>query len=528
MQVLIVGGLGGQIGAASKIAMARGASVQLAESVTTALNILRAGNRIDLVMADIALDVAALIDAISKERINVPVVACGIGNDVNGAVNAIKAGAQEFIPLPPEADLIAAIFEAVTEESHALIHRDARMAETLRLASQVANSSASILITGESGTGKEIISRYVHRKSNRSDKPFVAVNCAAIPDNLLESELFGHEKGAFTGAQARRIGKFEEANGGTLLLDEISEMDVRLQAKLLRAIQEKEIDRLGGKTPVKVDVRILATSNRNLEAEVNAGNFREDLYFRLNVVNLDIPSLRERPDDIPVLAEFFVKKYSDANDVPIRPISPLAIQRLLSHHWRGNVRELENTMHRAVLIAGPDEIGPEAIMLSGTGSSEPARTQTSPDAQSPAPAAPASPASPASARASSAYANANAAYGAASSAYQSGTPAPAQPTPQAPVEPAHTTPDENGSDANDTDTGNGNSNGNDGSMTAALVGRTVADVERDLIIDTLKHCFGNRTHAANILGISIRTLRNKLRQYTDEGLAVPAPGDGQD
>ncbi|WP_412558712.1 sigma-54-dependent transcriptional regulator [Thalassospira sp. MIT1370] len=524
MQVLIVGGLGGQIGAASKIAMARGASVQLAESVTTALNILRAGNRIDLVMADIALDVAALIDAISKERINVPVVACGIGNDVNGAVNAIKAGAQEFIPLPPEADLIAAIFEAVTEESHALIHRDARMAETLRLASQVANSSASILITGESGTGKEIISRYVHRKSNRADKPFVAVNCAAIPDNLLESELFGHEKGAFTGAQARRIGKFEEANGGTLLLDEISEMDVRLQAKLLRAIQEKEIDRLGGKTPVKVDVRILATSNRNLEAEVNAGNFREDLYFRLNVVNLDIPSLRERPDDIPVLAEFFVKKYSDANDVPIRPISPLAIQRLLSHHWRGNVRELENTMHRAVLIAGPDEIGPEAIMLSGTGSSEPARTQTSPDAQSPAPAAPASPASPASARASSAYANANAAYGAASSAYQSGTPAPAQPTPQAPVEPAHTTPDENGSDANDTDTGNGN----DGSMTAALVGRTVADVERDLIIDTLKHCFGNRTHAANILGISIRTLRNKLRQYTDEGLAVPAPGDGQD
>ncbi|MEE3046184.1 MAG: sigma-54 dependent transcriptional regulator [Pseudomonadota bacterium] len=526
MQVLIVGGLGGQIGAASKIAMARGASVQLAESVTTALNILRAGNRIDLVMADIALDVAALIDAISKERINVPVVACGIGNDVNGAVNAIKAGAQEFIPLPPEADLIAAIFEAVTEESHALIHRDARMAETLRLAAQVANSSASILITGESGTGKEIISRYVHRKSNRSDKPFVAVNCAAIPDNLLESELFGHEKGAFTGAQARRIGKFEEANGGTLLLDEISEMDVRLQAKLLRAIQEKEIDRLGGKTPVKVDVRILATSNRNLEAEVNAGNFREDLYFRLNVVNLDIPSLRERPDDIPVLAEFFVKKYSDANDVPIRPISPLAIQRLLSHHWRGNVRELENTMHRAVLIAGPDEIGPEAIMLSGTGSSEPARPQTSPDAQSPAPAAPASPVSPASARASSAYANANAAYGAASSAYQSGTPAPAQPTPQAPVEPAHATPDENGSDANDTDTGNGNSN--DGSITAALVGRTVADVERDLIIDTLKHCFGNRTHAANILGISIRTLRNKLRQYTDEGLAVPAPGDGQD
>ncbi|WP_085642005.1 sigma-54 dependent transcriptional regulator [Thalassospira sp. MCCC 1A03138] len=525
MQVLIVGGLGGQIGAASKIAMARGATVQLAESVTTSLNILRAGNRIDLVMADITLDVAALIEAMHRERINVPVVACGIGNDVNGAVNAIKAGAQEFIPLPPEADLIAAIFEAVTEESHALIHRDARMAETLRLATQVANSSASILITGESGTGKEIISRFVHRKSNRADKPFVAVNCAAIPDNLLESELFGHEKGAFTGAQARRIGKFEEANGGTLLLDEISEMDVRLQAKLLRAIQEKEIDRLGGKSPVKVDVRILATSNRNLEAEVNAGNFREDLYFRLNVVNLDIPSLRERPDDIPVLAEFFVKKYSEANDVPIRPISPLAITRLRSHHWRGNVRELENTMHRAVLIAGPTEIGPEAIMLSGAGSSEPGwQSAPSPEAAAPAPA-PSQPAPSAPSRASSAYANA--AYGGA--AYR-----PVPPAQQAPHAPAPL-PDHHDDYAPpcpavpvDHDADSADQINADSSVTAALVGRTVADVERDLIIDTLKHCFGNRTHAANILGISIRTLRNKLRQYTDEGLAVPQPGNGQD
>ncbi len=387
----------------------------------------------------------------------------------------------------------------------------------------MANSSASILITGESGTGKEIISRYVHRKSNRSDKPFVAVNCAAIPDNLLESELFGHEKGAFTGAQARRIGKFEEANGGTLLLDEISEMDVRLQAKLLRAIQEKEIDRLGGKSPVKVDVRILATSNRNLEAEVNAGNFREDLYFRLNVVNLDIPSLRERPDDIPVLAEFFVKKYSDANDVPVRPISPLAIQRLLSHHWRGNVRELENTMHRAVLIAGPDEIGPEAIMLSGE-SSTPAPAAAAPVSQAPAPSASA-PAPSTTARASSAYASANAAYGAASSAYQPSAPAPAAHSPSAPANEAPSRDDD--ADSGDDGASDESTAGN-GSVTSALVGRTVADVERDLIIDTLKHCFGNRTHAANILGISIRTLRNKLRQYTDEGLAVPAPGDGHD
>jgi DNA-binding NtrC family response regulator len=549
MQVLIVGGLGGQIGAASKIAMARGASVQLAESVTTALNILRAGKRIDLVMADIALDVGALITALSTERISVPVVACGVGNDINGAVNAIKAGAQEYIPLPPEADLIAAIFEAVTEESHALIHRDPRMTETLRLAEQVSRSNASILITGESGTGKEILSRFIHRKSNRADKPFVAVNCAAIPDNLLESELFGHEKGAFTGAQARRIGKFEEANGGTLLLDEISEMDVRLQAKLLRVIQEREIDRLGGSKPVKVDVRILATSNRDLEAYVQQGNFREDLYFRLNVVNLDIPSLRERPGDIPVLAEFFMRKYSEANDMPLRPISPLAIERLVGHYWRGNVRELENTMHRAVLIAGPDEIGPESIMLSGT----------APQAVAPAPqqAAPAQqqgygnngPDPRDIARnnaAASAYnpAYVNQAYrnsGGSAGGYGNSTPdnggyaAPHEPVqpPQPASPPAshdpYATPSSNGTPPPHDHAPEGEDTGvisDHGSITAALVGRTVADVERELIIDTLKHCFGNRTHAANILGISIRTLRNKLRQYNDEGVSVPLPGNG--
>jgi DNA-binding NtrC family response regulator len=537
MQVLIVGGLGGQIGAASKIAMARGASVQLAESVTTALNILRAGKRIDLVMADITLDVGALITALSRERISVPVVACGVGNDINGAVNAIKAGAQEYIPLPPEADLIAAIFEAVTEESHALIHRDPRMTETLRLAEQVSRSTASILITGESGTGKEILCRFIHRKSNRADKPFVAVNCAAIPENLLESELFGHEKGAFTGAQARRIGKFEEADGGTLLLDEISEMDVRLQAKLLRVIQEREIDRLGGSKPVKVDVRILATSNRDLEAYVQSGNFREDLYFRLNVVNLDIPALRERPGDIPVLAEFFVRKYSEANDMPIRPISPLAIERLVHHYWRGNVRELENTMHRAVLIAGPDEIGPEAIMLSGT-APQPAPQAPPPQQQGYGASGPDPRDIARNNVAASAYnpAYVNQAYrssGAATGGYDTsgnGTygAAPRQPAP-APQDPYAengraapvSAPTDIADDRADQDVISEN-----GSITAALVGRTVADVERELIIDTLKHCFGNRTHAANILGISIRTLRNKLRQYNDEGVSVPLPGNG--
>ncbi len=208
-----------------------------------------------------------------------------------------------------------------------------------------------------------MLARHIHRRSRRSAGPFVALNCAAIPDNLLELELFGHEKGAFSGAVARRIGKFEAADGGTLLLDEISEMDVRLQAKLLRALQEREIDRLGGAAPVRVNVRILATTNRDLPAEVQRGTFREDLYFRLNVVSLRIPPLRERPGDIAALAEHFARRYAEVNGVPFRPLSRDTAPRLTSHAWRGNVRELENVIHRAVLLADGTEIGIEAIEL---------------------------------------------------------------------------------------------------------------------------------------------------------------------
>ncbi len=321
------------------------------------------------------------------------------------------------------------------------------MAECLKLADQVAPSDASILVTGESGTGKELIARYLHEKSRRSDQRFVALNCAAIPENLLESELFGHEKGAFTGAVARRIGKFEEASGGTLLLDEISEMDPRLQAKLLRAIQEGEVDRIGGAKPVKVDIRIIATTNRDLETEVANKNFREDLYFRLNVVNLRIPPLRERPKDIPVLATHFIKKYAEANGMDPLPLSREAEKQIISHAWPGNVRELENTMHRCILLASGKEIGTEALLLNDRGAT--------------------------------------------------GISTPA------------------------------NGNGGNGGDVAGLVGRTVADVERELIIDTLQHCIGNRTHAANILGISIRTLRNKLKQYNEQGFSVPMPGESE-
>jgi DNA-binding NtrC family response regulator len=380
-------------------------------------------------------------------------VACGIGTDTRRAVEAIRAGAKEYLPLPADAELIAAVLAAVADESHQLVYEDEAMAAVLSLADQIAGSEASILVTGESGTGKEVLARYVHRKSARNDKSFISVNCAAIPENLLESELFGHEKGAFTGAIARRIGKFEEANGGTLLLDEISEMDARLQAKLLRAIQEREIDRVGGTKPVKVDIRIIATSNRDLAEAVKHGTFREDLLYRLNVVNLRLPALRERPKDIRALAHHFARKYAEANGVAYRPISSQTERLLLGHVWKGNVRELENTIHRAVLLATGAEISPEAIRL-------PDGTQVG--------AAPA--VSPQNSSVQSAVASA-------------------------------------------------------GAVTRSLVGRTVSDVERDLILDTLDHCLGNRTHAANILGISIRTLRNKLREYSDSGLSIPNHGE---
>ncbi len=452
MRLLIVGGLNGQIGSATKIAMERGAKVSHAAGIEQALDSLRGGAGADLVFCDVTLDIGALVKGLAAERICTPVVACGIGTDTRRAVDAIRAGAKEYLPLPADPELIAAVLAAVADESHQLVYEDEAMAAVLSLADQIAGSEASILITGESGTGKEVLARYVHRKSMRNEKPFISVNCAAIPENLLESELFGHEKGAFTGAIARRIGKFEEANGGTLLLDEISEMDARLQAKLLRAIQEREIDRVGGTKPVKVDIRIIATSNRDLAEAVKHGTFREDLLYRLNVVNLRLPALRERPKDIKALAHHFARKYAEANGVAYRPIAPATDRLLLSHPWRGNVRELENTIHRAVLLAQGPEILPEAIRLPDGSqvSAQTAQAQNSPVA--------------------SAVVNAAA-------------------------------------------------------VTRSLVGRTVSDVERDLILDTLDHCLGNRTHAANILGISIRTLRNKLREYADAGVTVPSHGE---
>ena len=455
MRLLIVGTLDGHIATAGKIALERGAKVAHVDTVDAALTALRAGQGADLIMVDVCLDVAKLCTSLESERISVPVVGCGIGADPKLAVDAIRAGAKEYIPLPPDAELIAAVLEAVAEEANAFVHRDPAMAKVLHLADQIAPSDASVMNTGESGTGKEVLAHYLHSKSNRARKQFITLNCAAIPDALLESELFGHERGAFTGAISRRIGKFEEASGGTLMLDEISEMHPRLQAKLLRAVQEREIDRVGGSQPIKVDIRLLATSNRDLEEEVRLGNFREDLYFRLNVVTIALPALRDRPQDIEPLAQYFIAKYAEANGMPTPPLGPEIRQLLRNHFWRGNVRELENTMHRAVLLAQDGVITEDSLVLTGT-SLGPSSVEEA-------------------ARANTAA-------------------APAQPRAAA---------------------GNG---------VRARVGNTVADVERDLILDTLQHCLGNRTHAANILGISIRTLRNKLKLYSQGGNAIPMPG----
>lgn len=315
---------------------------------------------------------------------------------------------------------------------------DRRMRDIIQLAKTVAQSKATILIQGESGTGKELVANLVHTNSTRSSRPFVAINCAAIPDNLLESELFGYERGAFTGAVNAKSGKFELANGGTLLLDEISEMDIRLQAKLLRVLQEGEVDRIGGRKPIPVDVRIIATTNRNLGDCVKEGSFREDLFYRLNVVNLTLPPLRERLGDVRLLSVHFMKIYSDRNGKSMTGYIPEALSLLESHTWPGNIRELENVIERTVLTAKTNMISAQDIYLERR-------------------------------------------------------------------EVTHT---------------------GDRDPLGALFdknwapGRTLDDIERNVIIEALKYHHGNRTHTARALGISIRTLRNKIADYRRLGIHV--------
>lgn len=418
MRILIVGNLAARLAASAHDALGRDVEVEFAAEPRAALSAAAKSRPVDLYFLEAGAALSASIAALRAAQIAAPVIACGYAP--SGEDDAHRAGAAAYVTPQSDVHELADAVERALSGRGDVIATDAAMVEALALADRVARADATILITGESGSGKEVVARRIHRLSGRAAKPMVSVNCAAIPDNLLESELFGHERGAFTGAIARRIGKFEEAHGSTLLLDEISEMDNRLQAKLLRALQERVIDRVGGAKPVRVDARIIATSNRDLKADVARGVFREDLYYRLNVVTICVPPLRERPSDAAALADFFAARFADVNGLARRPLSLAAKIAVVNARWPGNVRELENAIHRAVLLSrGPEiELAPEAR-----------------------------------------------------------------------------------AGAENPQTHHG------------LAGRRLADVERELIVDTLALFDDNRTHAAAALGISIRTLRNKLAAY---------------
>ena len=410
---------------------------------------------VHMVISDLRMspmDGLQLLAEIRTRKPGLPVLLMTAFGDVDRAVAAMKGGACDFMlkPFEPRALLDQIERYAIPPAAPGVIAVAQATRDVLLLAARVAKSDATVLLTGESGVGKEVFARYIHDQSPRGKGPFVAINCAAIPDNLLEATLFGHEKGAFTGAQSAQAGKFEQANGGTLLLDEISEMPQALQAKLLRVLQEREVERVGGKKPQPVDIRVLATSNRNMAAEVAAGRFREDLYYRLNVFPLAIPSLRERPDDIVPLAQHFLAVHG-ARLGRVAKISAAAAAILAAHPWPGNVRELENVMQRALILAPSDSIEVDHLLLQGAGIALPAALPTNP--AGPAAAVP---------------------------------PAPtfAVTTPQASV--------------------------------STVISANMKDLERQHILETLAKVGGSRKKAIEILGISERTLRYKLKQYREE------------
>ncbi len=393
-----------------------------------------------LVLTDLRMPEVSGLDLLKKVKTlspQTPVVLLTAYGTIQNAVDAMRHGAFDYLLKPFSSESLEAVVRRALgaapgreeKTGHEIITQDPGFSRVLERSSQAAGSSATILVQAESGTGKELLARMIHRKSPRSAGPFIAVNCAALPENLLESELFGFEKGSFTGAAASKQGKFELANRGTLLLDEIGEMAPILQAKLLRVLQEKEVDRIGGKEPVRIDVRVIATTNRDLEALVRAGSFREDLYYRLNVIRLTIPPLRERVDDIPLLADFFCKRYGREFGREKVQCAAEAVGRLRRYHWPGNVRELENAVQRAVALCTGATIEADDLLLEA----------------------------------------------AASPAEMSAPP----PTP--PGLPAGVT--------------------------------TMRDMERELIRKTLEETSGNRTRAAKVLGISLRTLRNKLNEF---------------
>ncbi|MCP3941222.1 MAG: sigma-54-dependent Fis family transcriptional regulator [Desulfobacteraceae bacterium] len=405
----------------------------------------------DIVIADDATPGFSALEFLKKivdSQLNCKTIIITPEPVVDYAVSLMKYGAMDYLIKPVdlrqlELSVRRALLSRKTgkvpegksvsgkKKQVAIITQNSGMLNLLKLALRVADSSASVLIQGESGTGKELFAKYLHEKSRRHSQPFIAINCAALPENLLESELFGHEKGAFTGAISRKMGKFELADKGTLFLDEITEMQFHLQAKLLRVIQEKVVDRVGGTEPVDVDVRVIATTNRNARESVDNHSFREDLYYRLNTIPLLIPPLRDRIGDLGLLCDFFIKKYCQIDGRDVKGMTNRTFALLSGHPFSGNVRELENIIHRAVLLAESEYIKPEDLLLDGM-----------------------------------------------------------MTTPSYPVElVAEPTLD-----------------GPQGSL---------KEMEQKMIFKTLDQTEGNRTHAAKILGISVRTLRNKLNEYKE-------------
>ncbi|HQR05018.1 MAG TPA: sigma-54 dependent transcriptional regulator [Rhodocyclaceae bacterium] len=324
-------------------------------------------NDYQMVISDLRMepmDGLRLLAEIRGLRPGLPVLLMTAFGDVDKAVLAMRGGACDFMLKPFESrDLLAQIDRyAVVPAAEGVVAEDRRTRDLLLLAARVARTDATVLLTGESGTGKEVLARYIHDQSLRGRGPFVAINCAAIPENLLEATFFGHEKGAFTGAQSAQPGKFEQADGGTLLLDEISEMPLALQAKLLRVLQEREVERVGGRKPVAVDIRVLATSNRNMAEEVRQGRFRQDLYYRLNVFPLEIPPLRDRQADIVALARYHLQRQTQMQGGEA-DLAPATAASLAAYSWPGNVRELENVIQRALILANGGPIKPEHLLL---------------------------------------------------------------------------------------------------------------------------------------------------------------------
>lgn len=362
-----------------------GASVRMAASGAEALEIIEATNELDIAILDVRMpppDGLSILKQVREKGIDLPIIIVTAQESSTVTIEAMQHGAYDYIskPFDPESMLImveraleyrrrtrrAGNFEAnepTRDPRDLLIGHSAAMQEVYKLIGRVANSDVTVLITGESGTGKERVARAIHHTSNRRNGPFIAVNCAALPETLLESELFGHEKGAFTGATSQRKGRFEQAAKGSIFLDEVGELSAATQKKLLRVLQERAFERVGGNITIKADVRILAATNRNLAQDVTSGRFREDLYYRLNVINIHMPPLRERKEDIPVLVEYFLSRHSEQAESSSPRLAQEAMDWLMHYDWPGNVRQLENAIERAVVLSQGSLIEPELLWL---------------------------------------------------------------------------------------------------------------------------------------------------------------------